>query len=645
MIESPRLVRRSTLTELSLSPTGRSRSYTQSSPKLLHHAHILECENAASDDEKCIGANTTKWVSVRPQCKRSQLGKFTILPFLFTKSKHLQQQNTDSNRLDLLPHHPLVKGFTPSPSNDFLPMVGESPSTTSIKQKPKFKLDTWKLANPDTTVESCRTIKTSPRSPRSPRQEEQEEKEKEKEQEKIIKSDENINNNLNNINNNQNNQNNQNNNNIKYKSITNINQLSNQSISFIRERKLSLKRSDYPMMKPTTTQYAMVLFDYEADLDEELNLVKDSIIIILEQCQDGWWKGSDLDSKKTGIFPQNYVKLIPHLPTTSALSTSSKANNNEITLSNSLSLSSSTSSSLLSTTLNSSTSTSFKEDPNIFFSTSSAINGTHSITNSSSSSSSSLSSSISNSLSNSFKRVKKQPGIIVHLKVYIPPFNEHTIIQISSNETIKDLLEKLGRKKKTLLHDFKCSIKYLHCTETNQQEPLNLNMPISMINEPEKNPLKLYVDGIDYMTKSYQIYLQTTPQLSNYFYVTNSSAPTNTWLRKDKLWVVFDNQSLKIYKSHNDTQPIRMIGLRCSFLKSPGAHIKKPTFILKTPFQEFRFSHDTPQVTNQWLEVMENCFEYTNNNPNLKIRQKKVLIKSSCESLDMSPVMQFEMEA
>jgi hypothetical protein len=49
-----------------------------------------------------------------------------------------------------------------------------------------------------------------------------------------------------------------------------------------------------------------VLFDYEAQREDELQLVEGEEIIVLEQDDSGWWKGQSKDSK-IGLFPANFT--------------------------------------------------------------------------------------------------------------------------------------------------------------------------------------------------------------------------------------------------------------------------------------------------------------------------------------------------
>ena len=49
------------------------------------------------------------------------------------------------------------------------------------------------------------------------------------------------------------------------------------------------------------------LYDYKPVKPDELALKKDELYFVIEKCQDGWFKGSSLNSLKTGVFPGNYV--------------------------------------------------------------------------------------------------------------------------------------------------------------------------------------------------------------------------------------------------------------------------------------------------------------------------------------------------
>lgn len=50
---------------------------------------------------------------------------------------------------------------------------------------------------------------------------------------------------------------------------------------------------------------ALVKFNYTAEREDELSLVKGTRVIVMEKCSDGWWRGSY--SGRSGWFPSNYV--------------------------------------------------------------------------------------------------------------------------------------------------------------------------------------------------------------------------------------------------------------------------------------------------------------------------------------------------
>ncbi|CAG8504651.1 1689_t:CDS:2, partial [Racocetra persica] len=72
---------------------------------------------------------------------------------------------------------------------------------------------------------------------------------------------------------------------------------------------------DEQARKPTEPKLARVEYDYQAKESDELSLDKGDVVTVLEQVDQGWWKG-DLNGK-IGMFPANHVKLIEvpsHLP-------------------------------------------------------------------------------------------------------------------------------------------------------------------------------------------------------------------------------------------------------------------------------------------------------------------------------------------
>ena len=51
-----------------------------------------------------------------------------------------------------------------------------------------------------------------------------------------------------------------------------------------------------------------MLFDYDAEADDELTLKEGDIVRNIEKKEDGWWEG-DLHGKR-GMFPENFVEEI-----------------------------------------------------------------------------------------------------------------------------------------------------------------------------------------------------------------------------------------------------------------------------------------------------------------------------------------------
>ena len=57
---------------------------------------------------------------------------------------------------------------------------------------------------------------------------------------------------------------------------------------------------------------ARVTFDYEAENEDELNLTEGDMVKVLDQEEEGWWKG-ELKGK-IGVFPSNFVELVKGPP-------------------------------------------------------------------------------------------------------------------------------------------------------------------------------------------------------------------------------------------------------------------------------------------------------------------------------------------
>ena len=53
---------------------------------------------------------------------------------------------------------------------------------------------------------------------------------------------------------------------------------------------------------------AKVIFDYDAGGDDELSLKKGELVEVLDQKDDGWWKGL-LKCGKVGLFSTNFVEF------------------------------------------------------------------------------------------------------------------------------------------------------------------------------------------------------------------------------------------------------------------------------------------------------------------------------------------------
>lgn len=53
----------------------------------------------------------------------------------------------------------------------------------------------------------------------------------------------------------------------------------------------------------------MALYPYKPQKADELELRKGAVYTVTERCQDGWFKGTNNRTQKTGVFPGNYVAL------------------------------------------------------------------------------------------------------------------------------------------------------------------------------------------------------------------------------------------------------------------------------------------------------------------------------------------------
>ncbi|KAJ1920344.1 actin binding protein [Tieghemiomyces parasiticus] len=55
---------------------------------------------------------------------------------------------------------------------------------------------------------------------------------------------------------------------------------------------------------------ARVLYDYEAEEDNELTITEGELVIHIEKLADDWWHGFSEDGQRSGMFPANYVEEI-----------------------------------------------------------------------------------------------------------------------------------------------------------------------------------------------------------------------------------------------------------------------------------------------------------------------------------------------
>lgn len=57
------------------------------------------------------------------------------------------------------------------------------------------------------------------------------------------------------------------------------------------------------------------MFPYAPRKDDELELRKGEMFLVLERCQDGWFKGTSMHTGKIGVFPGNYMSPVSRLLT------------------------------------------------------------------------------------------------------------------------------------------------------------------------------------------------------------------------------------------------------------------------------------------------------------------------------------------
>uniref|UniRef100_A0A8C7CML9 E3 ubiquitin-protein ligase SH3RF1 n=1 Tax=Oncorhynchus kisutch TaxID=8019 RepID=A0A8C7CML9_ONCKI len=68
-----------------------------------------------------------------------------------------------------------------------------------------------------------------------------------------------------------------------------------------------------PPSSPVTTATVftyVALFPYTPRKEDELELRKGEMFLVLERCQDGWFKGTSMHTGKIGVFPGNYMSPV-----------------------------------------------------------------------------------------------------------------------------------------------------------------------------------------------------------------------------------------------------------------------------------------------------------------------------------------------
>jgi len=67
-----------------------------------------------------------------------------------------------------------------------------------------------------------------------------------------------------------------------------------------------------PVAAPTGGQggiRATVLYDYEAQEDNEIDLIENQVVTAIDMVDEDWWAGTNAQGK-SGLFPSNYVEII-----------------------------------------------------------------------------------------------------------------------------------------------------------------------------------------------------------------------------------------------------------------------------------------------------------------------------------------------
>lgn len=67
-----------------------------------------------------------------------------------------------------------------------------------------------------------------------------------------------------------------------------------------------------PVVVNDKKSMARVTFDYDAENSDELTLKEGDMVEVLDQEEEGWWKGELYG--KVGLFPSNFVELVKGPP-------------------------------------------------------------------------------------------------------------------------------------------------------------------------------------------------------------------------------------------------------------------------------------------------------------------------------------------
>lgn len=98
------------------------------------------------------------------------------------------------------------------------------------------------------------------------------------------------------------------------KSVNNNNIILNKSDrSSLNNSREDLVNDDVPSLPPKPVrELCKVLFAYTPANEDELKLIEGDVITVLsrELPDKGWWKGQ-LQSGRVGVFPDNFVTLLP----------------------------------------------------------------------------------------------------------------------------------------------------------------------------------------------------------------------------------------------------------------------------------------------------------------------------------------------